>query len=148
MADKAALELGKIMPEHKAEFEKNAKNFALRMRKLHGSLLKTLAPCKGMSFFVYHPAFGYFAQLYGLQQKAIELGGREASPARMASVIREARKANVKVVFVQKQFNPASARALANAIKGEVMELDPLAPDVEQNFNAIAAALLKGFGKK
>lgn len=148
MAERAALELGKIMPEHKAEFESNAKAFALRMRKLHESLLKKLAPCKGMSFFVYHPAFGYFAQLYGVQQKAIELGGREASPARMASVIREARKAGVKVVFVQKQFNPASAKALADAIKGEVMELDPLAPDLEKNFNTVAEALLKGFGKK
>ena len=148
MAAKIAEELGKIAPKHKAEFTRNAELFSLRMRKLHENLLKRLAPCKGMRFFVYHPAFGYFAQLYGLHQKAIELGGREASPARMAAVIREARKAGVKVVFVQKQFNPASAKALANAIRGEVMELDPLAPDVEKNFNDICAALLKGFGKK
>jgi zinc transport system substrate-binding protein len=148
MAEKAAEELAKAAPEYKTEFRRNAERFSQRMRRLHETLLKRLAPCKGMSFFVYHPAFGYFAELYGLRQKAIELGGREASPARMAAVIREARKAGVKVVFVQKQFNPASAKALANAIKGEVMELDPLAPDVEQNFNAIAAALLKGFGKK
>ncbi len=148
MAEKAAEELAKAAPEYKTEFRRNAERFSLRMRKLHETLLKRLAPCKGMSFFVYHPAFGYFAELYGLRQKAIELGGREATPARMAAVIREARKAGVKVVFVQKQFNPASAKALANAIKGEVMELDPLAPDVEKNFNDICGALLKGFGKK
>ena len=148
MAEKAAEELAKVAPEYKTEFRRNAERFSQRMRKLHETLLKRLAPCKGMSFFVYHPAFGYFAELYGLRQKAIELGGREASPARMAAVIREARKAGVKVVFVQKQFNPASAKALANAIKGEVMELDPLAPDVEKNFNDICGALLKGFGKK
>ena len=120
----------------------------MKMRKCHENMLKRLAPYKGRTFFVYHPAFGYFANLYGLEQRAIELGGREATPARMASVIREARKAGVKVVFVQKQFNPASAKALANAIKGEVMELDPLAPDAEKNFNDICGALLKGFGKK
>ena len=111
---------------------------------MHETLLKTLQPCKGKSFFVYHPAFGYFAQLYQLEQKAIELGGREVTPARMAAVIREARKAQVKVIFVQKQFNPSSARALARAIKGEVAELDPLAPDVEKNFKEISAALVKG----
>lgn len=148
IARKIAAELGKIAPRYKGEFNKRAAAFGMRMRKVHEANLKRLAPFKGRSFFVYHPAFGYFAQLYGLKQKAIELGGREAAPARMAAVIREARKANAKVVFVQKQFNPASARALANAIKGEVAELDPLAPDVEKNFSAICSALLKGFGKK
>lgn len=148
MAEQIALELGKIAPEHKAEFLRRAADFGKKMRKLHESNLKLLAPYKGRSFFVYHPAFGYFAQLYGLKQCAIELGGREAAPGRMAAVIREARKAGVKVVFVQKQFNPASAKALANAIRGEVLELDPLEGNVESNFNAICQALLKGFGKK
>ena len=148
MAERIAEELGRIAPAYKSEFKQRAADFAMRMRKCHETMLKRLAPYKGRSFFVYHPAFGYFANLYGLEQKAIELGGREATPARMASVIREARKAGVKVVFVQKQFNPASAKALANAIKGEVVELDPLAPDAEKNFNDICSALLKGFGKK
>lgn len=148
MAERIAAELSKIAPRYKGEFSRRAADFGIRMRKIHEHTLKRLAPYKGKSFFVYHPAFGYLAQLYGLHQKAIELGGREAAPARMAAVIREARKAGVKAVFVQKQFNPASARALANAIKGEVLELDPLAPDVEKNFKAICDALLRGFGKK
>lgn len=148
MAETIAAELSKIAPRYKKEFTARAAAFAQRMRKIHESNLKRLAPYKGRSFFVYHPAFGYFARLYHLRQQAIELGGREAGPARMAAVIRQARKAGIKAVFVQKQFNPASARALANAIKGEVLELDPLGPDVEKNFNAITGALLKGFGKK
>ena len=147
IADHIARELGGVAPQYKKEFEKRAADFAVRMRKIHENTLKRLTPFKGKSFFVYHPAFGYFAALYGLQQKAIELGGREATPARMAAVIREARKAGVKVVFVQKQFNPASAKALANAIKGEVVELDPLAPDAEKNFLDISNALCRGFGK-
>ena len=148
IAQQIALELGKIAPEHKAEFASRAAEYGKKMRKLHENMLKRLAPHKGKSFFVYHPAFGYIAQLYGLKQCAIELGGREAAPGRMAAVIRQAKKAGVKVVFVQKQFNPASARALANAIKGEVMELDPLEGNVEANFEAVCNALLKGFGKK
>jgi zinc transport system substrate-binding protein len=148
MAERIADELSRIAPAYKAEFRERAAAFGMKMRKIHENTLKSLAPFKGRSFFVYHPAFGYFARLYGLEQHAIELGGREATPARMASVIREARKAGVKVVFVQKQFNPASAKALANAIKGEVVELDPLAADVGKNFSDLCGALLKGFGKK
>ena len=147
MARCAAEELAKLMPAYKDEFKSRADAFAMRMRKSHESMLKALAPYKGRSFFVYHPAFGYIASLYGLRQKAIELGGREATPTRMAVVIREARQQKVKTVFVQKQFNPASAKALANAIKGEVVELDPLAADAEKNFHLICDALIKGFSK-
>lgn len=145
IAGSIAEELGRIAPAHKASFQKRAEIFAARMKKLHESMQKKLAPYKGRTFFVYHPAFGYFSHLYHLHQRAIELGGREATPARMAAIIKQARSSGVKVVFVQKQFNPASARALAAAVKGEVIELDPLAADVEKNFNTICNALVRGF---
>lgn len=147
IAQRVAVELGKVMPQYKKEFQTRADTFSMKMRKLHETMLKRLAPYKGKTFFVYHPAFGYIAALYGLKQQAIELGGREATPSRMAAVIREARKQGAKVVFVQKQFNPASAKALANAIKGEVLELDPLAGNVEKNFLLISDALVKGFSR-
>ena len=142
-----AADLGRIAPEHKAEFSRRAEMFAQKMRKLHESMLKKLATFKGRDFFVYHPAFGYFADLYHLHQHAIELGGREVTPARMAAIIKQAKKAGVRIIFVQKQFNPASARALAAAINGEVVELDPLAADVEKNFNILCDALVRAFGR-
>ena len=147
MGQTIAAELGKLLPAYKKEFQLRADRFSMKMRKLNENISKRLAPYKGKSFFVYHPAFGYLASLYHLKQVAIELGGREATPSRMAAVIREARKQGVKTVFVQKQFNPASAKALANAIKGEAVELDPLAGDVEKNFLIICEALEKGFSR-
>lgn len=147
MGQRIAAELGKLMPKYKKEFQLRADRFSMKMRKIHENVAKRLAPYKGRSFFVYHPAFGYAASLYHLKQRAIELGGREATPTRMAAVIRDARKQGVKTVFVQKQFNPASAKALANAIKGEVVELDPLAADVEKNFLFFCDALIKGFSR-
>ncbi|MBQ7696443.1 MAG: zinc ABC transporter substrate-binding protein [Lentisphaeria bacterium] len=147
MARNAARELGKIAPDKKGIFYVRAEDFARRMDLLHKDMQKRLAPFKGRSFFVHHPAFGYFARLYGLRQQAVELGGRETTPARLAQVVKQARQAKVKVIFVQKQFNPASGRALADAIRGEVMELDPLAADVEKNLEAVCAALIKGFGR-
>ena len=147
MGQTVAAELGKLMPQYKKEFQLRADRFSMKMRKLNENIAKRLAPYKGKNFFVYHPAFGYAAALYQLNQKAIELGGREATPTRMAAVIREARKQGVKTVFVQKQFNPASAKALANALKGEVVELDPLAADVEKNLLLLCDALVKGFSR-
>jgi len=135
-------------PERKAVFDANYRQLADELQKLDAELAARLKPCAGKTFFVYHPAFGYFAAAYGLHQKGIELDGREPSPARLAEIIREAREHGVKTIFVQPQFNPASAAALARAIGGTVAETDPLQRDVPAGFRKTADAIVQGFGGK
>ena len=63
----------------------------------------------------------------------------------MAAVIRNAKKQNIKTVFVQPQFNPATAKELAKKINGNVAALDPLAYDLLKNFKSISDAIAAGF---
>ena len=135
-------------PAKKLEYEANYNKLVGELAEVNAKICEDLLPYKGRTFFVHHPAFGYFAAAYGLKQHGIELGGREPSPAQLAEVIREAREHGVKTIFVQVQFNPASSAALARAIGGTAEELDPLRADVLANFRAVTAALVKGFGGK
>ena len=80
-----------------------------------------------------------------MKQRAIELNGREATAVQLATITREAKKAGVSVIFVQEQFNPGSAQALARQIGGDVAPLDPLATDLISNFKKIADSLERGF---
>ncbi len=134
-------------PGSKAVYEANYKQLMAELDAVEKEMQKKLAPYKGRTFFVHHPAFGYFAAGSGLKQRSIELGGREPSPAQLADVIRDARAQKVRTVFVQMQFNPASANALARAIGGTAQELDPLQRDVLANFRTLTDALVKGFGE-
>lgn len=93
----------------------------------------TLAPARGRTFVVLHPAWGQLAHEYGLVQLAIQHGNREPDPRRLEEVIARARALGVGVVFVQPQFDPASARVVAEAIGARVETLDPLAPDWPAN---------------
>ncbi|QBG46193.1 cation ABC transporter substrate-binding protein [Verrucomicrobia bacterium S94] len=102
---------------------------------------KKLAPYKGRYFYVFHPAFGYFAEQYGLEQKAIELDGKAPSPRQLTDLIENAKIDGVKVIFVQKQFPVESARAVTDAIGGHVVQLDPLDEDVVANLHQIADAI-------
>lgn len=135
-------------PAHRETFERNLAGLTAELEALDAEMKTRLAPYAGRTFFVYHPAFGYLAQATGLKQRGIELGGRDPSPAKLAEVIREAKEQGVKTIFVQKQFNPASARALAEAIGGDTIELDPVAPDVLASFRLITAKLTEGFAAK
>ncbi|WP_288593994.1 zinc ABC transporter substrate-binding protein [uncultured Victivallis sp.] len=132
-------------PAHAAEFRRNTDALKAQLAELEMEIREKLTAHKGGAFYVYHPAFGYFSAMTGLKQVAVEKGGREVTPAHFADVIRRARADKIKVIFIQPQFNPASAKALADAVGGKVVELDPLASDLPANFRKMADALVNGF---
>lgn len=108
-------------------------------------LAKSLTLHKGKTMFVFHPAFGYFADDYGLKQAAIETGGKEPTPAKLQEIITKAKEDNVSIVFVQPEFSQNSAKAIAEAINGAVISLSPLNPDYINNLKHIAQALNESF---
>nr|WP_281281247.1 zinc ABC transporter substrate-binding protein [Pontiella desulfatans] len=111
------------------------------LKQLDEDLETRLAPFNGSRFYVFHPSFGYFADRYGLTQVPIELDGKSPAPRQLADLIEQAQVDGVKVVFVQKQFPAESAQAVADAIGGNVVQLDPLAEDVVANLRQIAEAV-------
>jgi zinc transport system substrate-binding protein len=131
----------RIDPSHQALYEKNVKDFQADLDAVHEQLTKALAPVKGKSFFVFHPAYGYFGDAYGLKQIAVQLGGKEPTARQIARLIDLAKKDGVRVIFVQPQFSKKSAEALATAIGGAVVPLDDLAPDYLKNLREMAAQL-------
>ena len=139
--------LRKAMPEHADYFELNFKNFVRVLINLDKKLKKMLKPFKGEVFLVYHPAFGYFAKRYGLKQEAVELGGKSPTAKHLQTVISLAKKKNVRIIFVQPEFNQKSAKLIAKAINGSVIKLDPLAYNLIDNYMTFATeiqAAMKG----
>ena len=120
-------------PEREEAYEANLEDFLREVDEVHDRLREALAPYRGRTFYVYHPAFGYFARSYGLEQKAVETGGRGPTGRELLSLIEQAREENVRVIFVQPQFRSDSAETIADAINGVVISLDPLAEDVLSN---------------
>ena len=89
---------------------------------------------------VFHPAWGYFAQAYGLEQVAVEMEGKEPGPVDLEELIHYAREEGIKVIFVQPEFSTKSAETIAKAIEGEVIFANPLALDWAENLKEVATA--------
>ena len=130
-----------LLPADAALFKANHDAYLKEIEAVFGDLAKRLVPLKGDEVFVYHPSFGYFLDNFGLKQVAVEVGGKEPTQKTIALLIEKARKAGAKIIFVQKQFSVAAARTVAQAIGGEVVEIDPLAPDWLENIKVMGAAL-------
>jgi zinc transport system substrate-binding protein len=126
MAREMAAALGHVRPDATEWFQANLQELELHLARIDADVAALLAPCRGATFYVFHPAFGHFAARYGLQQRAIEAGGHEPGSRHMAEIISEARAAGVRTIFVQPQFSQRAAGSVARSVGAEVVLVDPL----------------------
>jgi zinc transport system substrate-binding protein len=125
-------------PSHRTYYEDNLGAFHSELDELDKQIKDMLKDLRTRKFMIFHPALGYFARDYGLEQLPIETEGKEPSAKTLAGLIEHARDQGVRVIFVQKQFSTASAEAVARAIGGRVARVDPLASDYLNNMREIA----------
>ncbi len=129
--------LTELAPEYAATFARHHDAFVGELDILDRDLHMLLDPLPNRRFMVFHPAWGYFADTYGLTQVSIEHQGKEPGARGLAALIDQAREDRIKVVFVQPQFDKRQARQVAQAIGGTVIAVDPLAADYVDNLRRV-----------
>lgn len=137
--------LARIAPGLAPDFEANAREWLARLDAADALVRQRLRPHAGRAFLVFHPAFGYLADAYGLRQIPIEERGMTPGPRMIAAAIEAARAEDIRVVFVQAQFSEDSARTIAAEIDGRVVRLDPLGADPIDTILAATAAFDEAF---
>jgi zinc transport system substrate-binding protein len=143
MVQNIASGLIKIDPANRDYYEQNRDTYLQILEQLDRDIRDSLSAVKNRIFMVYHPAFGYFASNYNLTMLPIEAEGKEPTPAGLQHLIEQAREYNIRVVFTEPQFNPQSARVIAEAIDGRVVSIDPLARDYIENLRILLGELVQ-----
>ena len=111
------------------------------LTSLDEELSSRLKNLTGLRFYVFHPAYGHFAEAYDLEQVAIEADGKEPSAKRLAELVDMARGDNARVIIAQPQHSDATVRTLAREIDAEIVSIDPLAYDLFATLRALADAV-------
>ncbi|MCG6869806.1 MAG: zinc ABC transporter substrate-binding protein [Gammaproteobacteria bacterium] len=127
-----------LAPGNATAFEAGYAALNAELGALDVELRKTLSDLPTSRFMVYHPAWGHFAERYGLTQIAIEKDAKEPSARALIALIDEAKRDGITVVFIQPQFDRRLAEQVARAIGGHVEVLDPLSPDYMENLREVA----------
>jgi zinc transport system substrate-binding protein len=130
--------LAELDPPHADDYRRNLAAFHADLDRVHAKLAAALAPLKGREIFVFHPAFGYFTDAYGLKQAPVEIEGKDPTAKQLAALIERAKADRVRVIFVQPQFSEKAAQAVAQAIGGAVVPMDDLPRDYLKNLEDMA----------
>lgn len=147
-AETISAALVQLDPENQDYYLQQKQVFLKELDKLDQEITATLSGVKGKSFLVYHPAWGYFARDYGLQEVAIEEHGKEPGAREMSRIIDYAKKNQIKTIFDSSQHSTHSADAIAAELGARVVLLDPLAADYMDNMRKVAKTMAEELGRE
>ncbi|MFO7946312.1 MAG: zinc ABC transporter substrate-binding protein [Armatimonadota bacterium] len=134
--------LGELAPRKADTFEENLQKLLTDLDRITHQVANMIVPIKGSEILVFHPAYGYFAEYFGLHQVAIEVEGKSPSPRQLAEILQHARENDIQALFVQPQFSSTAPEAIAAEIGAEVISLDPLAPNYLENLVTMAEKIV------
>ena len=129
--------------ENEPYYVQNRDNYLARLAQLDRDIEEDFSGIENRRFIVFHPAWGYFAQDYDLEQLAVEIEGKEPTAGDIAYLIEEALENEIKVVFASPQFDAKSAEVIAEEIDGVVLYIDPLAGDYVDNMYAVSCSMVQ-----
>ncbi len=125
-------------------YKSNYEKFLAKIDATDKEIKKILGTLpKGTKFMVFHPAWGYFAKEYGLEQIAIEAGGKEPKPKQLMHLVDEAKEEKVTAIFTEPEFSQKAAKVIAKEAGVPVVAVSPLNPDWSQNLIGLAKAIAK-----
>lgn len=140
MAENIFRGLAAADPGGREYFRANLERFRGELEALDRELRALLAGKEGRKVVVYHPAWTYFTEEYGLVQVPVERGGREPTPGSIAGLIKEARMEGVEVILASPEFSTRSAELIARETGARVVLVSPLDRDYFANMRGIASA--------
>ena len=109
-------------------FTARANDYIASLKKLQEELANSMKHLAGGKLMVFHPAFGYFLDQYGMTQIPVELDGHEPSGKHLAKISNLRSTAKAFVLFVQPQSNKSLAESVAKTLLLKPIVVDPL-PD-------------------
>lgn len=126
-----------IDPENAETYEKNAAQMDERLQELSATLSAQLAPAAGQPFIVFHDAYHYFEDRFGLKAAGTITINPEvpASAKRVAEVQDKVRDLKAKCVFSEPQFEPKIVNVVLDGTGASTAVLDPLGAEIENGPN-------------
>ncbi|MBX8616142.1 zinc ABC transporter substrate-binding protein ZnuA [Pseudomonas cichorii] len=128
IAAKMAADLSAADPDNAPRYKSNAEAFAKRLDALDTRIKSRVSAVAGKPYFVFHEAFDYFEEAYGLKHTGVFSVAAEIQPgAQHVAAMRERLKEVGKTcVFSEPPLRPRLAETLTAGLPVKLAELDAL----------------------
>jgi zinc/manganese transport system substrate-binding protein len=131
-------QLSQIDPQHKAAFERNARSYEAKLKRLDSGIAQCFdsVPAADRKLVTDHDAFNYFASRYGIQVVGAVIPSQttQAQPSAkdVSDLIALIRREGVKAIFPESSLSPKLAETIGSqtgATVGDTLYGDTLGPE-------------------
>lgn len=140
VAQKIADKLTLQYPDKKDLIAQNVADFDRTLATQSEKIKAQLAPLANKGFYVFHDAYGYFNDAYGLKQTGYFTINPLVAPGAktLATIKQEIAEHKVSCLFAEPQFTPKVIESLSKGTGVHVGRLDPMGDKVALGKNAYA----------
>ncbi len=144
MAIAVAAELAKADPANGAAYEANAKAFAASLDKTSAEITASLAPVKDKPYIVFHDAYQYFENRFGLNAAGSisDISAQAPSAERLSEVRRKIAETKAACVFREPQYDSKVVNTVIEGSSAREGVLDPLGAELTPGPHAYQQLLL------
>jgi zinc transport system substrate-binding protein len=118
-----------LNPGSAPRYEAGLKALQNNIARIDSTLREALSGAQSTTFMIFHPALGYMARDYGLEQISFEDEGKSPSPARMKALIDIARDRGINIIFIQAEYDLRNAESLAGETGAGLVVINPMNRD-------------------
>ncbi len=93
------------------------------------------------AFLIYHPALGYFAKEYDLEQISLENEGKSPTPAALADVVDRVEREGLRAMFYQQEYPLDVVKPIAEILGVNLVQINPLSSDIIGELDNIVTRL-------
>ena len=136
-----ARELSRLLPEEQVTIDRNKEDLLERCKDLEGILVQSLPELQDGKIFSFHSALSYLADFFGAKEIYIESHGIELGSDAMLHLSEEIKELSYPVLVYSPQFQQEKAKALGEQLQLELLEFNPVEPNVFENLKDFAARL-------
>ena len=121
-------ELSSLYPNEANIFESNYLSYLKKLDNTKTIINNELSARKGIKISVFHDAYEYFADEFGIDVVSSfeEFPGKQPTPQYIGEFEKKIKNGNVKVIFAEPQFSTTTIEPIATDLGVKLAILDPL----------------------
>jgi zinc transport system substrate-binding protein len=125
--------LVRLDPDNRGAYNKRLVEFEHELEQTVVAIDAQLSPIKQQGYYVFHDAYGYFEEFFGLNN----LGHFTVTPDRkpgaktLIHIRTTIRSENIQCVFSEPQFTPAVIESVTRGTHAKIGSLDPLGTNIK-----------------
>jgi zinc transport system substrate-binding protein len=135
--------LAELNPASAAKYDANLAAVNRQIAEVDSLVRAALGPDLHRTVMIFHPALAYMGHEYGFEQVSFEDDGKSPSPARMKELIDLARNKEIKIIFIQAEYDIRNAESLSRETGAELVVINPMNSEWPEAVLEVAKALVK-----